>query len=585
MKRTQSELALLEFLSKDKNASGEICRDKYYAYADSLLTIEDQTSRNQKPVGEASIRAGVGACNMKRTQSELAFLEFLSKDKNASGEICRDKYFAYADLTIEDHTSRNQETMNGFSGCGVLTNNTPSFQHVTSKQSKISGPIDSQSPICVDSPNSANQLKGRDNQARGATSGSSHEQSDDEEIEMESGLCEQSVDPNDVKCMKRMVSNRESARRSRIRKQIYLVSLEQEVERLRGENANLFKQFTDATQQFKDATTDNQVLKSDVEALRAKELGEELPIPLIDSQTNNRHNFMPIPEAREQVQHPSSYAAITRRNDVIPGQRNILNPYSQQVGEIKDAVRQHRKSGIPISSEDIKQQFGKKLDDAAESIGVSRSTFKRVCREYGIFWWQSNKRKKNNPLTFCGASIEKVTQSHVLGFTMPSNSKPPHEPPMTSHTSRMQHSGPMEIVNNVNVEVSAFVKEVTQDQDPGSTIPSSSKQPHEPSMALDTTRVQHSMPLEIVNKVNIKVVYGHKFAIRFHLSLSSRVGELQQEVIRRLNWVNFGTYSIQYIDEDHDWIFIGCDDDLRQYMSFSGKTTVTLYLKLFKISA
>lgn len=43
-----------------------------------------------------------------------------------------------------------------------------------------------------------------------------------------------------------------------------------QVDHLRGENATLFKQLTDASQQFKDATTNNRVLKSDVEALRAK---------------------------------------------------------------------------------------------------------------------------------------------------------------------------------------------------------------------------------------------------------------------------------------------------------------------------
>jgi hypothetical protein len=39
---------------------------------------------------------------------------------------------------------------------------------------------------------------------------------------------------------------------------------------LRLENASLFKQLTDASQQFRDANTNNRVLKSDVEALRAK---------------------------------------------------------------------------------------------------------------------------------------------------------------------------------------------------------------------------------------------------------------------------------------------------------------------------
>lgn len=43
-----------------------------------------------------------------------------------------------------------------------------------------------------------------------------------------------------------------------------------QVERLRQENSHLFKQLRDASQQFRDADTNNRVLKSDVEALRAK---------------------------------------------------------------------------------------------------------------------------------------------------------------------------------------------------------------------------------------------------------------------------------------------------------------------------
>lgn len=43
-----------------------------------------------------------------------------------------------------------------------------------------------------------------------------------------------------------------------------------QVEKLRGEKANLYKQFTNAAQVLKEADTNNRVLKSDVEALRAK---------------------------------------------------------------------------------------------------------------------------------------------------------------------------------------------------------------------------------------------------------------------------------------------------------------------------
>ena len=43
-----------------------------------------------------------------------------------------------------------------------------------------------------------------------------------------------------------------------------------QVGQLRGENTSLFKQLTDANQQFTTAVTDNRILKSDVEALRVK---------------------------------------------------------------------------------------------------------------------------------------------------------------------------------------------------------------------------------------------------------------------------------------------------------------------------
>ncbi|MFS8017401.1 hypothetical protein Hanom_Chr15g01379941 [Helianthus anomalus] len=42
------------------------------------------------------------------------------------------------------------------------------------------------------------------------------------------------------------------------------------MELLRGEYSDLFKQLMSASHQFKEASTNNRVLKSEVEALRAK---------------------------------------------------------------------------------------------------------------------------------------------------------------------------------------------------------------------------------------------------------------------------------------------------------------------------
>ncbi|CAH8299286.1 unnamed protein product [Eruca vesicaria subsp. sativa] len=81
---------------------------------------------------------------------------------------------------------------------------------------------------------------------------------------------ETNMNPTNVKRVKRMLSNRESARRSRRRKQAHLSELETQVSELRVENTNLLKGLTDVTQTFNDASVENRVLKANLETLRAK---------------------------------------------------------------------------------------------------------------------------------------------------------------------------------------------------------------------------------------------------------------------------------------------------------------------------
>ncbi|EEF31109.1 light-inducible protein CPRF2 [Ricinus communis] len=101
------------------------------------------------------------------------------------------------------------------------------------------------------------------------TSGSSREQSDDDENEGETELTE-NMDPTDAKRVRRMLSNRESARRSRRRKQAHLTELETQVAQLRVENSSLLKRLTDISHKYNESAVDNRVLKADVETLRAK---------------------------------------------------------------------------------------------------------------------------------------------------------------------------------------------------------------------------------------------------------------------------------------------------------------------------
>ncbi|XP_047337321.1 light-inducible protein CPRF2 [Impatiens glandulifera] len=132
----------------------------------------------------------------------------------------------------------------------------------TSKDKEVSGPL--RIPSLPAASIQSKSLKS-------ATSGS--EQSDDDELE---GETMQSTDPTDAKRVRRMLSNRESARRSRRRKQAHLTDLETQVAQLRVENSSLLKRLTHISQQYNDASVDNRVLKADVETLRAKvQMAEE----------------------------------------------------------------------------------------------------------------------------------------------------------------------------------------------------------------------------------------------------------------------------------------------------------------------
>ncbi|KAL6989486.1 Light-inducible protein cprf2 [Sarracenia purpurea var. burkii] len=126
---------------------------------------------------------------------------------------------------------------------------------------------DAGGPLLIPSSESTQKKPGV--QARSTTSGSSREQSDDDEAEGETET-NQNMDPSDAKRARRMLSNRESARRSRRRKQAHLTELETQVSQLRVENSSLVERLTDISHKYNEASVDNRVLKADVETLRAK---------------------------------------------------------------------------------------------------------------------------------------------------------------------------------------------------------------------------------------------------------------------------------------------------------------------------
>ncbi|XP_059663512.1 protein NLP6-like [Cornus florida] len=106
-----------------------------------------------------------------------------------------------------------------------------------------------------------------------------------------------------------------------------------------------------------------------------EELGKELSIYIITPRMN-----------REPTRSPSGPG-------VLHSEQEMMQPHSsnQQLTLEVDTCSDDTYS---ITYEELEQHFGKKLEDIANVYGVSRSTFKRICRKKGIRRWKRGKRNK-----------------------------------------------------------------------------------------------------------------------------------------------------------------------------------------------
>ncbi|KAG6418113.1 hypothetical protein SASPL_120312 [Salvia splendens] len=169
-------------------------------------------------------------------------------------------------------------------------------------------------------------------QVRSTSSGSSGDQSDDDDGETEAT---QNMDPADAKRMRRMISNRESARRSRRRKQAHMSESETRVSQLKVENATWLKRFSDINHKYNESVVDARVLKANVETVRAKvKMADEsvkrvtglnsLFHAMSEITTPGMQSFVRIPETsadaaasiqdQRYYQHPSN----NHLNNIIP---------------------------------------------------------------------------------------------------------------------------------------------------------------------------------------------------------------------------------------------------------------------------
>ncbi|CAL5390434.1 unnamed protein product [Camellia sinensis] len=288
-----------------------------------------------------------------------------------------------------------------------------------------------------------------------------------------------------------------------------------------------------------------------------EELGEELHIEEIPIQNSGELDIVQMPQTTislprseplqsefEVMQVDSSdqqlvNAINTGSNVGCTEQNNFAVTCTQGKSTVKVSKRKGNKSGgtvkmskrdgnnigvkIKIPPEDILQNSELRLENAAKNLKVSKSTLKRVCRTFGIERWPPRK-------------INKVGCSQLDASAL-----------------------------CVDLEQSSLLNlDHLPSAQPSATIVHT--EPH------DTT-------MQDANVVTMKAKYAEGNAIKFRLSSSSGLTELQQEVAQRLS-LEAGTYCVKYEDEDGDLILIACDGDLRDYMgTCEGKTCIVVLLE------
>ncbi|KAA8539187.1 hypothetical protein F0562_025879 [Nyssa sinensis] len=94
--------------------------------------------------------------------------------------------------------------------------------------------------------------------------------------------------------------------------------------------------------------------------------------------------------------------------------------------------------------------------------------------------------------------------------------------------------------------------------------------------------LSHVTAMQDVRTVTIKASYRDDILIRFQLTSTAGLEELEEEIAKRLK-LKVGCFSIKYRDEDNDLILLPCDSDLQFLLKSTialGTTTIRLFVEL-----
>lgn len=146
------------------------------------------------------------------------------------------------------------------------------------------------------------------------TSISSRDDSDDDDLDGDAD----NGDPTDVKRARRMLSNRESARRSRRRKQEQMNEFDTQVGQLRAEHSTLINRLSDMNHKYDAAAVDNRILRADIETLRTK-------VKMAEETVKRVTGVNPLHWSRPNMGIPFSNTP-SASSSIPPNSNHILKP-------------------------------------------------------------------------------------------------------------------------------------------------------------------------------------------------------------------------------------------------------------------
>ncbi|KAA8539141.1 hypothetical protein F0562_025833 [Nyssa sinensis] len=245
-------------------------------------------------------------------------------------------------------------------------------------------------------------------------------------------------------------------------------------------------------------------------------------------------------------------------------QSNIAGTNSGEKSTIETSKRKPE-----ITHEDLERHFGKKFDDVAQIFNVSRPTLKRICREHKISQWPRPQRKIDNvndslfmsDLSCSDLSREVLEQKFGRNFGDVEKSFNGRE----SGIPNWPHLK----IDKVNYSFSNME-------------PACSDMPRGQAMATAAHMMPHVTTMQDVKTVDIKAEYKGGTLIRFKLPPTAGMVKLEEEIVKRLTFLQVGCFKVTYLDEENDSILLACDTDLQNYINTSiasGITKIRMFIE------